>query len=146
MDRGSMQMVLMPYDLFSWMKVKIMIRIKRMPAITFIKIQLDQMAAHSVHVNPPPSRPIWLFLLLLFYVFPAFAGHRLLIFSPFRQPGPALTPFSHTDPISPRCQATACFHVRHTNKWLFFPRIFDLWIYHRCIFRGMKKTTLTLDE
>jgi hypothetical protein len=30
----------------------------RMPATTSIKIQLDQMAAHSVRADPPPSRPI----------------------------------------------------------------------------------------
>jgi hypothetical protein len=40
-DRGSMQMVLMPYHLFSWKKEKTMIRINA-PAITIIKIQLDQ--------------------------------------------------------------------------------------------------------
>ncbi len=85
-----MQMVLMPYDLFSWKKEKTAIRI-RMSAITSIKIQLDQMAAHSFRDDPPPSCPIWLFLLVLLHVVPAFAGHWLLIFSPFRRPGPALT-------------------------------------------------------
>jgi hypothetical protein len=43
--------------------------------ITYIKIQLDQLAAHSFRTNPPPSCPIWLFLLVLLHVVPAFAGH-----------------------------------------------------------------------
>ncbi len=113
-DRGSMQMVLMPYDLFSKKKEKTTIRI-RMPAFMSIQIQLDQMAAHSFRADPSPSRPIWLFLLVLFHVVPAFAGHWLLIFSPFRRPRPAFTPSSHADPISLRSQATARFHVGHST-------------------------------
>jgi hypothetical protein len=74
----------------------------------------DQLAAHSVRADPPPSRPIGLFFLILLHVVPAFAGHQLLIFSPFRPLGPALTPCSHTDPISLRSPATARFNAGHS--------------------------------
>ncbi len=88
----------MPYDLFSWKKRKTMVKI-RMPAITFIKTQPDQIAAHSVRADPLPSHPNGLFFLVLLHVVPTFAGHWLLIFSPFRRPGPTLTPSSHMTPF-----------------------------------------------
>jgi hypothetical protein len=51
-----MQMVIMPYDFFLLKEGrKKTIRIK-MPAITLIKLQLNQMTAHSVRADPPPSR------------------------------------------------------------------------------------------
>ncbi len=44
-----------------------------------------------VQADPPPSRPIWLFLYILLHVVPAFAGHWLLVFSPFWWSRPAFT-------------------------------------------------------
>jgi hypothetical protein len=97
-------MVLMPYDLFSWKNRKTTIRIS-MPVIRFIQIQLDQMVAHSVLADPPPSCLMWLFLLFLLHVVPVLARHQLLIFCPFWRLMPALTFSSHADPISLRSQA-----------------------------------------
>jgi hypothetical protein len=75
-------------------------------------------ACDHVHKNSTRSNgcslcPIELFLLVLLHVVPTFAGHQLLIFSPFRRPGATLTPSFYTDPISLRSQATGRFQVGH---------------------------------
>jgi hypothetical protein len=45
------------------------------PVAIVTKIKLVQKTAHSVHADPPSSRPTWLVFLVLDHIIPAFVGH-----------------------------------------------------------------------
>ncbi len=116
-DRGSMQMVLTPYDLFFWNKHNI--KVNSITHIIYINymVIVSGKIAHSVHADPSSSCPTGPFLLVLAHIVPALIEHWLLI--SLTSVGASLTHLPQADPISLRTQAMPCFHVRHTNNVIF---------------------------
>jgi hypothetical protein len=92
-DRGSMQMVFTPYDLFSWNKRNMKVNsITHIIYINYMVLFLGKIP-HSVRADPSSSRPTRWFLLILVHVVPALVEHWLLISLASWGAGPPLPPF-----------------------------------------------------
>ncbi len=119
--RGWMQMVLTPYDLFSWNKCSINFNISNITS-NYTVTKAFSKNAHSVHAGSSSSRPTCPSFFFLFHVVPFLAGSWLLFFPTPWGAWPSLTPFPQADPFpsGPRqCPAlilgTVCTRGVHTK-------------------------------
>jgi hypothetical protein len=146
--RGSIQMVLTPYDLFSWNKRSINFNFSNITS-NYIVTKSFLEDAHSVHAGSSSSRPTHPSFFFLLHDASFLAGSWLLIFLPAWGAQPSLTPFPWADPSSLRSQATPHSHVGHTTvlcsyisymlsvrKSIRLPIAFVHWSGHRRIARG----------